>query len=490
MKKLLAVLFAVTIGFVWMSGCSGGGGSEGEYSYEEIMAKFTGEPERNVTLKVLENDIAVDEGYFDELIAAFNARYAEYGIKAEDANMSQYTDLEKNGPLGYGPDVLYDANDKIMRYAENNHVLPLPTERLDVYREGVTDEAIAQTYAMRKYGMDLKFGIPIAVQTPVLFYRKDRFAREADADGNGTPDVLETYSALYEYSKGIRAGSTNDEPVYGYVQSLNNEYFNFGYLLSYGAYIFGETTQDIGLAAGESYKGLQVMQDLASVMDRDASSDTYTVQAYASLAGGKYAATITTPDVYVKFFKALADRYEKSEKLTRAEAEAKARENLMVANVPRLSVSGNLKEPLRDAQGDTFAATTMGGVNGYAISSYTKSPKACLLFAEFASQYEQVVARSAKLGIVPARKDAAQAQQVSGYSRMVYERIEQGRVVMMPSVRALTYVWSSVGSMFAAVTDDVTIKGNGSPKEYASAQSLTALLNKTVEDIKKTMQIA
>ena len=71
--------------------------------------------------------------------------------------MSQYTDLEKNGPLGYGPDVLYDANDKIMRYAENNHVLPLPTERLDVYREGVTDEAIAQTYAMRKYGMDLKF---------------------------------------------------------------------------------------------------------------------------------------------------------------------------------------------------------------------------------------------------------------------------------------------------------------------------------------------
>ena len=489
MKKLFAMILATVMSLALFAAC-GEGGSEGSYSYEQIMAKFEGEPERNVTIKVLENDIAVDEGYFDDLIAAFNAKYAEYGIKAEDANMSQYTDLEKNGPLGYGPDILYDANDKIMRYAENGHVLPLPTEKLDIYGEGKLETSVSDTYKMNKYEMDLQFGVPVNVQTLVMFYLQDTFKDEADADQNGVPDVLETYNALYEYSKGIRATSTNDNPVFGYVQSLNNEYFNFGYLLSYGAYIFGDTTSDIGLAAGESYKGLQVMQDLASIMDKDASTDAYTVQAYNSLASGKYRATITTPDVYVKFYNSLVDKYVKTDKMEQSAAEAKAKENLKVADVPRLPKSGDLTEKITNAAEQTFATTMMGGVNGYAISSYTKSPKACLLFLDFASQYDQVVARASKLGVVPARKDAAEAEGTNAYSEMVYKRVEEGRVVMMPSVRDLTYVWSSVGSTFALVTDDVTIKGNGSPKDYASTDSLKALLTKAVEDIKKVMQIA
>ena len=61
---------------------------------------------------------------------------------------------------------------------------------------------------------------------------------------------------------------------------------------------------------------------------------------------------------------------------------------------------------------------------------------------------------------------------------------------MMPSVRDLSYVWASVGSMFALVADDVTVKGNGSPKEYATVDSLKALLTKAVDDIKKVMQIS
>lgn len=489
MKRLIAVILATVMSATLFVAC-GETESGGSYTYEQIMAKFEGEPEQNVTIKVLENDIAVDEGYFDDLIEAFNAEYAEYGIKAEDANMSQYTDLEKNGPLGYGPDVLYDANDKIMRYAENGHVLPLPTEKLDVYKEGNLEQAVSDTYKMNKYGMDLQFGVPINVQTLVMYYLEDTFAGEADADGNGTPDVLETYNALYAYSKEVRKESTNDNPVFGYVQSLNNEYFNFGYLLSYGAYIFGETTSDIGLAAGESYKGLQVMQDLASIMDSDASDDSYTVQAYNGLASGKYRATITTPDVYVKFYNALVDKYVKTDKMTQEAAEAKAAENLKVSDVPRLPKSGDLTETITDVSSQTFATTMMGGINGYAISSYTKCPKACLLFVDFASRYEQVVARASKLGVVPARKDAAEAEGTNAYSEMVYKRVEEGRVVMMPSVRDLSYVWSSVGSMFALVADDVTVKGGGSPKEYATVDSLKALLTKAVDDIKKVMQIS
>ena len=484
MKKAIAVLAAAALCLTLFSACRGGGTSS-SVSYEELMAKFEGEPEQNVTLKILDNDTAVEEGYFDELIAAFNAEYAEYGIKAEDANMSQYTDLETNGPLGYGPDVLYNANDVIMRYAENGHVLPLPTEKLDTYGEGKLDESVSATFSMNRYDMDLQFGVPINVQTLVLFYRADKFADQPDTDGNGTPDVLESYASLYEYSKEVRATSTNDNPVYGYVHSLNNEYFNSGFLFSYGAYIFGDTTDDIGFANGEAYKGLRVMQDLASVMDSDAASDAYTVQAYNALASGKYLATITTPDVYVKFLNALADEYERTEGISESAAMNKARENLKVADVPALPESGDLD----DADSATFEMTTMGGVNGYAISSYTKAPKASLLFVDFASKYEQVVKRASMLGVVPARKDAAEADDTNAYSEMVYTRVEAGRVTMMPSVRALTFIWPSVGSMFALVANDVTITGKGQPSAYKTDESLKKLLTDTVSDIKRAMEI-
>ena len=154
------------------------------------------------------------------------------------------------------------------------------------------------------------------------------------------------------------------------------------------------------------------------------------------------------------------------------------------------NISGDLGEVITDIDSQTFAATMMGGINGYAISSYTKNPKASLLFIDFASRYEQVVARASKLGVVPARKDAAAAENTNAYSEMVYKRIEEGRVTIMPSVRDLSYVWSSVSSMFALVADDVTVKGNGSPKDYNTADSLKALLVKAVDDIKKVMQIS
>ena len=80
MKRFVSVVLATGMSVMFLTSC-GKSQEVGSYSYEQIMAKFNGEPERNVTIKVLENDIAVDEGYFGDLIAAFNAEYAEYGIK-------------------------------------------------------------------------------------------------------------------------------------------------------------------------------------------------------------------------------------------------------------------------------------------------------------------------------------------------------------------------------------------------------------------------
>ena len=102
---------------------------------QEAQERFTGVLEENVTLQILDNDTAKETGYLDELLNAFNEEYAQYGIKAVDANMGAYTDLEKLGPAGYGPDVVYQANDVLMRYALNKHIQPLPVEEMEAYSQ-------------------------------------------------------------------------------------------------------------------------------------------------------------------------------------------------------------------------------------------------------------------------------------------------------------------------------------------------------------------
>lgn len=187
--------------------------------------KFTGEIEHNVTLRILENDTAKEQGYLKELLDAFNAEYAEYGITAVDANMDQYTDLETGGPYGYGPDVLYQANDAIMKYVDGKHILPLPIEKTDCF-EYVSDKAWA-AYQSTVQGQTFTFGVPVNVQQPLLFYRKDllpeNWEEDWDDDKNGIPDIIENWSDLYRYSQLIRQQSGGNK--YGYMKSLNDGLF-------------------------------------------------------------------------------------------------------------------------------------------------------------------------------------------------------------------------------------------------------------------------
>lgn len=209
----------------------------------EGQEKFTGTLERGAVLRILENDTAKEQGYLDELLSAFNAAYAEYGITAVDANMDQYTDLETGGPYGYGPDVLYQANDALMKYVDGKHILPLPVEELDCY--DYIGEKAWQPYTSLYGTEEYVFGVPVNIQQPLLYYRKDllpeNWETEWDDDGNGVPDMVEYWTDLYRYSKQIRAA---DNTKYGYMKSLNDGYFASGYFLSYGGYVFGGEYSD------------------------------------------------------------------------------------------------------------------------------------------------------------------------------------------------------------------------------------------------------
>ena len=422
---------------------------------QEAQERFTGVLEENVTLQILDNDTAKETGYLDELLSAFNEEYVQYGIKAVDANMGAYTDLEKLGPAGYGPDVVYQANDVLMRYALNKHIQPLPVEELDAYSQ-IPQEAW-DAYRMQMGEAEYTFAVPVNVQEPLLYYRKDllpeNWQEEWDDDKNGVPDMVENWADLYAFSAEIKASSNGTK--FGYMKSLNDQYFAAGYFLSYGGYIFGKDetgafdTEDIGLSAGESYKGARIIRQLAAIMDNNCADDTITTSAYELLGNGTYFATMTTPDVYESFVENFASSWSRTHRdWTEEEVDAYVRENLVMTKVPALPLSGDLT----DREGETMDMTVMGGIHGYAISSYTKSPNAALAFIEFATSEEWIARRCELLGIVPARTDVMEAE--GGVAADVYDDLIADRIYIMPGERAMTQVWASFGSLLRFIAED------------------------------------
>lgn len=427
-------------------GSSAGSESAGGVDLSSI---YSGELERNVTIRVLENDTAIEQGYFQELIDAFNEKYAEYGITAVDANMDQYSNLADDGPYGYGPDVLYQANDVLMKYVEGKHIYPVPAESLECFSQ-ITENAW-NAYQANVNGTRYYMGVPVNVQSSMLYYRKDMLPEDWestwDKDGNKVPDMVENWNDMYKYSQEIVA---KKDGHFGYMRSIYDVYFSSGFLFSYGGYVFGDNNtnpEDLGFSAGNAEIGANVLLQQAGLMNESCIDDSITVSAYSRLADGTYFATMTTPDVYTLFLKELRLAYQ-AEGMSEEEALALAEENLVITEVPKLPASGDLTEE----NPELIPLKAMGGVNGYAISAYTKAPNACLAFVEFATGYDMLLRRNELLGIVPARSDVAEA--VGGVSEIMYNNLDAGNIVVMPSIRAVEQIWTPGQTFFEDLAKD------------------------------------
>lgn len=410
---------------------------------------------KTVVLRILENDTAKKEGYLDRLLNAFNEKYKDQGVTAVDANMDEYSDLEKDGPYGHGPDVLYQANDILMSYVEKHHIIPLDVKNMECY-----DKIPQNAWNAFKYsydGNEVYCGIPVNVQQPLLFYRKDalpeNWQTEWDKDSSGIPDIVEYWNELYKYSKQIREQGQNK---FGYAIELRNEYFNIGYLYSYGAYVFGNNDtndSDIGLAKGDAYKGAKIMWELAGVMDEKCIDDSFTNGRASMLAEGSIFATICTPDLTAQFLKELSLAYQK-DGLSEEEADQKAKDNLVIAALPKLPVSGDITIE-QDVTDETLwmEQQTMGGINGYAVSSYSKNRDWAVKFVEFATSYQMGLLRAETLGVVSARSDVI-AQTQSEASRITYRNLDSGVLKVMPSISSVKQIWTPISSGFKKIATD------------------------------------
>jgi len=453
--------------------------------YKAVTARFEGEIEKGAVIQVLENDTAIELGYVELLIQAFNEAYKDKGVSAVRLNTDQYADLATDGPYGYGPDVWYQANDIIMKYASAQHILPLPYYALEA--QELVPQSAWDAYAVNLQGETLYCGMPINVQSGMIYYIEsmlpDNWENDWDLNSNGIPDFFETYTALYAFSEHVKA-NPGGKTEYGFLDDLVDAYFMSGYLFTYGAYVFGQNNTDaadIGFNAGEAVKGVKMIRQWAQQMDNTEVIDrAFASAAYNYLATGRMLCTLTTPDVRRMFIR---------EMVANGWTQEEAEQDLKMINVPRLPVSGDLtadawQDTILRMEELTVPTKMMGGINGYGISAYTEHPKAALAFVEFAASYEQVMLRNAMLGVTPARADAAaKVGETDDTVRVLYDKLDAGLIDLMPAIQAVAQIWTPCGSFLVDVATDGINENRGKEPMYGTEEQMRAGLDRLVQQI-------
>lgn len=496
MNRKIAKAIATGMVFSMTAGLAGCGSSTAE---SETVSGKTEAAAEQIVLHILENDTAKSEGYLQELLDAFNAAYADKGIQAVDANMDEFTDLATNGPYGYGPDVLYQANDKLMTYAEDKHIIPLSVEEFECYAQ-IPKEAW-DAFKMTLDGKEYYCGVPVNIQEPMLFYRTDMLPEDWesawDKNSNQKPDFLENWNDLYAYSKLLRDTDTsaNQDGQYGFMASLNNLYLSSEFVFSYGGYVFGEkedgtlNAEDIGFAAGNTIAGMGALKQMAGLMNEGCIDDTITLNRYEKLADGSYFCTVSTPDTYSLFIEKLALHYE-ADGLSKEEAQNKAKENLQMVELPALMPANGDLSSASEAMSETDWVSTvvMGGVNGYGISSYTKHREACVEFVNFATSYEMIKTRADMLGIAPTRSDVA--KECGDTTDMIFTSLSEGRIYLMPSIKAVDQIWVPTQTVMGDIAKDAFREKKGEAAKYVSEDDFKDALetvNKNIYDAVYTL---
>lgn len=484
-KQISSLLLATTM---LVTGCSAAANSTSG-SEDTTSANPTGE---KITLRILENDTAKAQGYLDELLNAFNEAYKDQGIEAVDANMEEYSDLAENGPYGYGPDVLYQANDQIMTYAEDKHIMALNLEDYECY-DKIPQEAF-DAFKITVDGTDYYCGVPVNVQEPMLFYRKDKlpenWEEDWDRDGDKVADFFEDWNSLYAYSKELRDtdNSANKDSQYGLMAPINDLYMMAEFSFSYGGYVFGEGSDgsldpsDIGFNKGDSATGLLAMKEFTKLMSEECIDDSVKTSRYSKVADGTFFCSISTPDTYTLFYEKLVGVYE-DEGLGEDEAKTKATENLMMVQLPsKMPADGDLtKDPSTMSDGDFVQTKVMGGVNGYAISAYTKHKEACIAFVNFATGYDMISKRAQILGIAPTRSDVA--SEIGGVTDIIFNNLKEGNIYLMPSVKAVDQIWDPMQTLLGDVGKDAFRARNGETEKYTDKESMQAALDNSAQSI-------
>ena len=190
----------------------------------------------NPTLDYLQQDVAAFARAFDVEVDV---------VKLDINELKQQMLL--SAPQGQAGDVIVGIpHDQMAEMAVGGVLADLTNTATDAYLSDLGQQArLAFTYNGRL------FGLPLFVEGPALLYNRDLLA--------GVPA---TYDELITVAQELTTSDT-----FGFMHDINNFYFSYGWLHSFGGYVFGRDAgalnpDDVGLANEGAVRGARALQAL------------------------------------------------------------------------------------------------------------------------------------------------------------------------------------------------------------------------------------
>ena len=301
-------------------------------------------------------------------------------VEATDARAK----IELDGPAGVGADVFVTPHDHIGALVAGGHVLENPNK---AYLNDFIDSA----------------------KMAAIFYNK-KLISEAPKTWKEVEDFAKKYN-------------NKAEGKYALVWPVTDGYYDFMFMDSFGAPLFGPEGNDRkqhNLNSANAVKGLTYFQSLRkSILDvpaTDASGDFCN----SSFVEGKAAMIITGPWKITDFKKAGID--------------------FDITTIPAFP-------------GTNKPATTFAGVRLAFVSSYSESPEEAQAFAEFITSKEALEKRFEMTDQIPPRKDIDTNKKYSNgiKAQLVYSK-------PMPTIPQLGTYWSAMGSAYSGIWDGDNVK--------------------------------
>ena len=256
-KKLVGMIMAAAMLEGIMAGCGNNAAennstavnsdnAEGD-KVQDQSAEQTGGQEIVVWTQMMDNEAALLQKYADQWAA-------ETGNTV--SVISQQTDIQQFSQAANskgGPDGMFGIpNDQLANYVSANLVEEIPS---DLYQDTDLVEAAVQA----SYIHGEKYGYPITVETPFLFYNTERIQQ--------APQTWEEMIELAKDNGGIMYEATS-------------VYYNLGMLRAFDSYIFKEVdggfdTTDIGLGNENAVKAYTLVNQLTNEYGFFSSDITY-----------------------------------------------------------------------------------------------------------------------------------------------------------------------------------------------------------------------
>lgn len=417
-SKTTAALLAMALG-ITLAGCGSGTSADGTASPASATTKPASEsaapaatdepaeltPEKDAKLMVWDGKDGVP--FLKEIAKQFTA---ETGIPVEVQEQGAPEQLEKmrtDGPAGSAADILTLPHNDLGNAVASGYLLPN-----DFYEEQTKKEFLQPAVdAVTIKGV--LYGYPRNMETYALFVNKN-LVKDAK---------LNTWDDVIAFSKTVTDPKKNQ---YGFMTHLNNFYFAYPFVSSFGGYIFGKNNtdpKDIGLNSPGAVEGITYYQSMRSILPMKA-ADTNADIKTSLFEGGNLA--INLDGVW------------------------------NIGNFSKLSFPVEMiplpKTP-KGAESNSFA-----GVKAYYISAYSKYPNAAKVFARYVTSSKALLKNFEISGFIPARKDMDKEPAIKSNPMVVGALKQLENSHPMPSIIEMNQVWVPMQKALELIWDGKDVK--------------------------------